>query len=61
MSTSYVFTHCYEKECHALYILFKLQICETTESERVQHVKELFLKYGEMFEGVIPQLQQVCL
>ena len=35
------------------------QICETTECERVQHIKELFIKYSEMLEGVIPQMQQV--
>ncbi|CAB4000040.1 nostrin-like isoform X1 [Paramuricea clavata] len=34
------------------------QICETTECERVQHIKELFIKYSEMLEGVIPQMQQ---
>ncbi|XP_046846838.1 nostrin-like [Xenia sp. Carnegie-2017] len=34
------------------------QVCETTELERVQHLKDLFVKYSEMLEGIIPQKQK---
>ena len=34
------------------------QVCETTECDRIQHIKELFIKYSEMLQGVIPQMQQ---
>lgn len=36
-----------------------IQICETTEMERVEHIKELFIKYSDMLGGIIPQMQQV--
>lgn len=38
---------------------FIVKVCETTELERVQHLKDLFVKYSEMLEGIIPQKQKV--
>ena len=42
-----------------MHVLLCCQVCETTECDRIQHIKELFIKYSEMLEGVIPQMQQV--